>query len=197
MSFNPDLLRNPKKADRGVLFLLRVCSSVSVVFVGLILLFGCLKLLLGSLEFIGFHFCPDNFFNDNNIFTYKYSPYDSLPTLLGGLEYFLLAPLCYLQLRTIANYIEVLVGRGDGDDDAAFRALQSKEKKELLSVKGLSVGLLIMILATHLLGGFLKDAGSHTPTEMIGFAVKNGCGIILLGALIFYFAVIERHASTH
>ncbi len=180
--------------DEKVIWLLRRCARVSIFFVGVILFFGICTLIYGVAFFAGFEIKMGNAYNgdwDMLIIRGCPDPYKAISILLSALEYFLLAPLCYLQLRTIADYMYGLLAHHDEEHPPPQGNPIMIKKKEMLSVKGLSIGLLIMILATNMIGVILKSHDGSGEFEWIKFT----CGVGLLLVLTGYFYAIEEAAK--
>ena len=74
--------------------------------------------------------------------------------LVASLEMFLLAPLPFLILRSLARY---------GEDLYKYRRLQNATKIALLETKSLAAALVFMMLATNLVGKFLNQGAPHAP----------------------------------
>lgn len=102
----------------------------------------------------------------------------SVVNLLKGLEYFFLAPLGYLLTRSLAIYIRSVQNNRMGYPDQMSVAA-------LMAVKGLMVALVIAVLSTHLIGGFILSEGTEFDH------MKTLCGGIVLLVLILYFKILE------
>jgi hypothetical protein len=166
------------------LFLLRLTSAASLFFLGTILAMGLMKMAGGLFEFIGFQFSPTGDFSIH-LLTWRFDPakadsQKAIASLMSGLEFFLLAPLAYLLLRSLGNYVESTSlderGLADAETTSALR-----------SVKALSTGLLIAVLATHLTAEFLQE---HEDAMFPWIKIASGIG--LLSILVGYFWVLEK-----
>lgn len=182
MSLSPSKI-SVKSGDYWALYLLRLSSVVSVIFTGCILLMGFVSLIAGVCKFVGIK--PITV----SPFVKMDSPdfYAALATLTNSLEFFLLAPLAYLLLRTLGNYLGDLLESPTG---------QPKEgtSEALISVKALSTGLLIAMLATNLVGDFLT--GKNLSAETFPW-IKTLSGCALLLVLTLYFSVLHKDHADH
>lgn len=129
---------------------------------------------------------------------------------VSGLEYLLLAPLSFLILRSLSEYIEDL---SDGKriwaemmhrmktepksvkESEILAALEGsavsgKTKGSLLDAKALTIGLLFAILATHLVGRIIT--GGTDDEAMITLREEGLIGIILLVVLGTLYFFVER-----
>lgn len=120
-----------------------------------------------------------------------------------GLEFFLLAPLFFLLLRSLAQYITDLMMREvahvDNPTSERFDKTSSAEsevgKESLLEAKSLSVGLLFAIVATHMVGKLV--AGTYRQLSGVGDwgEVITGLSLLLLLGATYLFLVRITHSS--
>jgi uncharacterized membrane protein YqjE len=109
-----------------------------------------------------------------------------MSTLMDSLEFYLLAPLGYILLRTLGNYMFDFAIELDGQP-------KGRSLSALMSVKALSMGLLIAVLATHLVSLFLEPA--DIPNNKFP-SLQLECGVLLLLALILDYWVIEQASKS-
>lgn len=169
-----DKLANPKLVDGWALRLLRLAGALSLLIIAVVLAMGFWRMVEGSCEFFG-------------VTLHEHEPVNrhaATAKLVSGLEFFLLAPLAYLQLRTLGNYVSQIQASAEGRPDASVT-------RALMSVKALSVGLLITILATHTVGTFLEAEGRVNASAADFPWIKIACSTGFLLALTAYFATLE------
>lgn len=172
-----------RRTDLGALVLLRIGGFFSLFFLAAVLIMGLLRMGQGALEVFGLNVAAregsEVIFVRWKLVTTSADPQLGISSLMSGLEFFLLAPLGYLLLRTLGNYVNAIRKHPRGYADA-------ETVGALMSVKGLSTGLLIAVLATHLVAEFLhKEHGEEFPW------VKVLSGGAILSILVVYFHVIE------
>jgi hypothetical protein len=166
---------NVKRGDEIALLICRAASFAALLGLFAFILMGLVSMLHGSAVYVGW----------GGIFFKDVSAPDhgkAISEIVGSLEYFLLAPLPYLILRTVGNYCKDLMDSPDGRaKDETMRAL--------LAVKCLIGGLLIAILSTNLLTIFLASTSSG---EFPTVKVLAGCAVICV--LTLYIFVLEHFA---
>lgn len=169
---------NPMATVWTAVRILRIGSRVALVFMAVILVLGFLKLCVGALEFFGHSPAAGDGDYCWKLLKHCKTKHASIATMLESLEYFLLAPLCYLQLKSLTNYLAGFLSQNSSE--------AVKRVEILVSVKALSISLLIAILATHLVGQFLSVEGdARFPWE------KVVCGMGVLLCFITYFIILE------
>jgi hypothetical protein len=134
-----------------------------------------------------------------------------LKMAITGLEFLLLAPLSFLILRSLAEYIEDLardkrrvaeidhrlVFHPDSvklkEIEESFRgsAVSPKTKSSLLDAKVLTIGLLFSVLATHLVGDLIVEKEVRTE-DLAAFKMKSIIGLVLLVVLGGIFYMLEK-----
>jgi hypothetical protein len=120
-----------------------------------------------------------------------------------ALEFFLLAPLFFLLLRSLSQYITDLMMREvahvDNPASENFGKASSAEsevgKESLLEAKSLSVGLLFAIVATHMVGKLV--GGAYRELSVLGDwgEVITGLSLLLLLGATYLFLVRITHSS--
>ena len=110
-----------------------------------------------------------------------------------GLELLLLSPLCFLVLRSLAEYVNDLMLKtlpAEESENLALRLPKSHAKEGIFETKALIVGLLFGIVSTHMVGELLSSEAS------MGFDLKNhAAGLILMALLATVYLAIELTAS--
>ncbi len=190
-------LENEEECDWRILRILRFTAGVSVFFSAMVLFFGLLQLVTGVWQAIGisleFKEAVPPICRRFNIHWSGYNPHLGISTLVSSLEFFLLAPLIYLQLRTLGDYFstflehDFLVGKSAANAEVA----QKKKDEDLIAVKALSVGLLIAMLATNMVGEHLVSSEHQSDGQQFPW-VKQLCGAALILALTGYYFALER-----
>lgn len=107
-----------------------------------------------------------------------------------GLEFLLLAPLAFLILRSLSEYVEDLLIRGakrsqvGSGPQKASHLLPGKES--ILDTKALTVGLMFGIVATHIVGDLITH--QHGEAFLLPEAI---IGLSLLAMLAILYISIE------
>ncbi|MGC3992045.1 MAG: hypothetical protein QM796_20600 [Chthoniobacteraceae bacterium] len=162
------------------IFLVKLTAFLNIAFVTSILFMGCWTMTHGVLEFFDPTAADDQIDKAVKI-TAEMREQSAMASLLGGLEFYLLAPLGYLFLRSLADFMQ----RYRKDE-----IITEESSASLMSVKGLTAGLLITVLATHLVAIFLKD---HDRPYFPAKEILAGFGILVV--LIGYYVVLHRHVG--
>jgi hypothetical protein len=165
---------------------LLILSALSLLLMVLLIILGLLTMALGIYPM----FCS-SFRN----FAFEIRNNGSLPTqvsptvafalgvALDGLEFVFLAPLAFLLLHGIWDFMND-VNRGHFRDSKAFPT----SPLFLIRIKGLIIGLMIAVVATELLK---KTVGEH------GLSYESAiAGGILIAVLAAYSFIIERSSPT-
>lgn len=173
--------------DVCVAALLLVSVSLSVLMV-----MGCLHLGFSAVysAFRAAHSVSwlDGFFASDEVLGIRPHSHPITP-LLGALEYFLLAPIAYVLLRTLFLYVTDVARNPTGIP-------RTETAHALSSLKGLVTGLLIAVLATHLVGEVLQSTHSDggQPSHFPWVAVLSSSCLILV--LVLYYHCIGTHLVT-
>lgn len=225
---------NPFITDWQVRGALRFFGSLCVPGVWLVCLLGIIRLIQGlCVFFVTIEFQTSSVTLERLVEQWgeresllklvSIGPGDShvaISMLVGALEFFLLAPLFYLQVRALADFVENYWNDSEQDSvnqsgDRPDGVSEFSPGSKLVAVKALSVGLLIAILATHLLGKFLMGHGSPSlsgvatstnhgePVDDLGLVqhvnFDKHCEVLtavaLILALTFYYRVLARSHS--
>lgn len=135
---------------------------------------------------------------------------DPLLTAFQGLEFLLLAPLFFLLIRSLTQYILDLDAtdtesrhEGDGTSSAA----QAKEKisaeiehgkEALFETKALSIGLLFAIVGTHLVGNLISgEYSQHNNATLSEESILGLALVVVLGTAFLTMEVIARRKKWH
>ncbi len=191
-------LENEQECDWRILRFLRITAGISVFFAGVVLLLGLVQLVTGVWQAAGINFefkeAALPVCRRFGIHWSGYNPHQGISTLVSSLEFFLLAPLIYLQLRTLGDYFatyiehDFLVERNKRKGSS--EEIPRKKEEDLIAVKALSVGLLIAMLATSMVGEHLVS-GEHQSNGQQFPWVKQLCGATLILVLTAYYFALE------
>lgn len=129
---------------------------------------------------------------------------DPISIAFQGLEFLLLAPLFFLLLRSLTEYVADLVKRGKRNAaEAAAGAGSSGQhrrssglslgKEDLLETKALSFGLLFAIVATHMVGELISGAYSDSFIKGPSTEVCVGLSLLVVIAGIYFCIELLAH----
>lgn len=132
----------------------------------------------------------------------EFTPFQHSPIQVAfqGLELLLFAPLPFLLLRSIAEYVSDLNRKAEVLSRIARKQITATEgkieissspgKAGLMETKALSIGLLFTIVATHLVGKILGGDSSASAHELSHSQIGVSFGLLLV--LFVAFVLIDR-----
>ena len=157
-----------------------ICTSVSLLFMHFFIILGLVTMAVGMWTMIR------NIVPSFRIATAaSQSPHAegfALGAALDGLEFIFLAPLPFLLLRGIWDFVDRV-----REVDSQASANVTASPAFLIRIKGLIIGLMIAVVATELLKKSVSEHGlSYEPAI---------AGSIFIGVLAAYAFLIERSSA--
>lgn len=111
---------------------------------------------------------------------------DAIAMALKGLEFLFLAPLGFMVVVSVGQYLRAMV-ENNGTDATARDGPRANAKAQLLTVKSFVVSLMIAVVATELVSRVLEPGELHTESAF--------AGTIVIVAFSLYLFVLEKFAK--
>lgn len=127
----------------------------------------------------------------------KQREHDPISIAFQGLEFLLLAPLFFLLLRSLTEYVADLVRRAKLNAAMAAGIMEEQAKaqkriglsigkEDLLETKALSFGLLFAIVATHMVGQLISGVYSDALVKGATAEIIVGLSLLIIIAGIYF-----------
>lgn len=188
-----------------VLKLLQICGLLLLIALGS---FGIVTVGSGCIEVIGSVRTPQAAQQLQHIKSWREHIPELLKTTFVGLELLLLAPLAFLMLRSLAQYVEDLQIRAEDVTNAKKKLRQGGSvqasrtthlensmtqhgKESLLETKAIMIGLLFGVVATHMVGEIIAKSQEH-PFDPARGLIALGMMVLLATVYIAIEALVHK-----
>lgn len=167
--------------DWGAIVFLKIFCCLGVISLALIAAMGFFTIGQGVWSFYKHCVAPGAVHHEGSS---NGGSHEALHLTISGLEFLLLAPLSYLLLRSLADYIE---------DLAEDNKISEVAKESILEAKILSIGLLFSIVATHLIGKLILAHGEQQPLQWPEVSLTVALLAILGSVYLYLQRLCYRH----